>query len=116
MPGLRSYDNHSKYSNFHNYKKTNVKYKKLMQNVQNVQIAKRTHIVNIDDFTNDAFSPHHWGRVALVMIVLQYFKSHENGDLTFSLSLLVAKNYDLITIVIMLIFIIVSGKCQNPPT
>ena len=53
MPELRSYDNHSKYSNFHNYKKTNVKYKKLMQNVQSVQIAKRTHIVNIDDFTND---------------------------------------------------------------
>jgi len=32
---------------------TNVKYKKLMQNVQNVQMAKRTHIVNIEDFTND---------------------------------------------------------------
>ena len=24
-----------------------------MQNVQNVQMAKRTHIVNIEDFTND---------------------------------------------------------------
>ena len=44
-----------------------------MQNVQNVQMAKRTHIVNIEDFTNDFSSPHLRGWMALVMIVVQYF-------------------------------------------